>query len=262
MDPYLEHPALWPGFHNWLVAALADELAPRLLPRYFVALEERVYVAEPPEFVGRPDAVVVAVPRETRAPAERTAPAARPNGGASVQILTAALPVPDEVRETYLELREPASGDVVTVIELLSPANKRPGAGRRAYEEKRLSTLATRTHLVEIDLLRGGDPLPFHVRDYPPDASPPGDYRVIVARGDRRPWADVYVVSLRQPLPEVAIPLRAAESVGVDFNQLVHAVYDRGGYALRIDYDDNPEPPLPPPDAAWAASLVREHRPS
>jgi hypothetical protein len=61
MDPYLEHPALWPDVHNALIARLRDELAPRLRPRYFVALEQRTYLNEPegPVFAGRPDAVVV-----------------------------------------------------------------------------------------------------------------------------------------------------------------------------------------------------------
>ncbi len=53
MDPYLEHPALWQGIHNRLIADLDDELAPRLRPRYFIAVEERVYVAELPDMVDR-----------------------------------------------------------------------------------------------------------------------------------------------------------------------------------------------------------------
>src|SRR5437867_13366550 len=55
MDPYFEHPRLWPGFHAWLMAALAEDLSLRLLPRYFVALEERVYIAPTQELAGIPD---------------------------------------------------------------------------------------------------------------------------------------------------------------------------------------------------------------
>lgn len=42
MDPYLEHPALWPGFHSRVIVGLADLLGPRLRPRYDVEVEERV----------------------------------------------------------------------------------------------------------------------------------------------------------------------------------------------------------------------------
>src|SRR5262249_58126001 len=47
MDPYLEHPTLWPGVHNGLIAALQLALAPQLRPRYYIALEDRVYITEP-----------------------------------------------------------------------------------------------------------------------------------------------------------------------------------------------------------------------
>ena len=55
--------------------------------------------------------------------------------------------------ESYLEIREPVNGDVITAIELLSPLNKRPGSGRDKYLRKRLEIFTTYTHLVEIDLL-------------------------------------------------------------------------------------------------------------
>src|SRR3954454_24225898 len=112
MDPYLEHPGLWLGVHNRLIADLDDELGPRLRPRYFVAVEERVYVAELPDVVGRPDAVVVAVggqPRPTNGPAPEVS---RPVDRSDAQVLVAALPVVDRIRETYLEVRETATGDV------------------------------------------------------------------------------------------------------------------------------------------------------
>ncbi len=43
MDPYLEHPELWPEVHNRLIVAIADTLAPQLRPKYRVAIEKRVY---------------------------------------------------------------------------------------------------------------------------------------------------------------------------------------------------------------------------
>ena len=60
MDPYLEHPRLWPDVHNGLIADLRNTLAPQLRPRYYVALEERTYLAEPAglAFVSRPDVTV------------------------------------------------------------------------------------------------------------------------------------------------------------------------------------------------------------
>ena len=57
MDPYLEQPALWPDVHNGLIAELRNTLVPQLCPQYYVALEERTYLAVPTglAFVSRPD---------------------------------------------------------------------------------------------------------------------------------------------------------------------------------------------------------------
>src|SRR5690606_10818361 len=115
-------------------------------------------------------------------------PAARSASAVMVEV-----PVPDEVREVWLEIRSPQSGEVVTVLELLSPTNKRPGRGRQKYEEKRFATLGTRTHLVEIDLLRGGAPMPIS------GSVPRSDYRILVSRGNRRPRAELYPFSVRDP---------------------------------------------------------------
>jgi hypothetical protein len=63
------------------------------------------------------------------------------------------LPVPGEVRERFLEVRETGTGEVVTTLEVLSTSNKRSSQGRQVYEEKRLKILGSQTHLVEIDLI-------------------------------------------------------------------------------------------------------------
>jgi hypothetical protein len=246
MDPYLEHPALWPDVHNSLIAAIRDSLSPRVAPRYVVRLEERTYVAEPwgLEVLGRPDALIV----DSESPAPRSAEGARESGGVKVEVL-----VPDEVRETWLEVRAAESSEVVTVLEVLSPTNKIPGEGRRRYEEKRLRVLGTRTHLVEIDLVRTGDPMSFRGT---PEI---GDYRILVSRGDRRPSAMLYAFSLKDPIPKFVVPLRAPDpGPDLDLGTVLRGIYDRARYDLSIDYGAEPVPPLASEDdRAWLDRLLR-----
>src|SRR5262247_764366 len=198
MDPYLEHPMLWPGVHNGLIAALQLSLAPQLRPRYYVAIEERLYITEPDQrvFVGRPDLAVVGHPEAETG--------LQPAPSAS-SVLTVQVPLPDAVRETYLEVRETGTDYVVTVLEILSPTNKRLGRGRRIYEDKRLDILATRTHLVEIDLIRAGEPMPIIGN------SSTSDYHILVSRGDHRPDAILYAFGVRQPIPTFPLPLKPAD---------------------------------------------------
>src|SRR5438477_4691494 len=47
MDPYLEHPVLWESVHARLIPALANQLQPRLDPRYITSIEERVFIEGP-----------------------------------------------------------------------------------------------------------------------------------------------------------------------------------------------------------------------
>src|SRR5437764_9519815 len=47
MDPYLEHPVLWESVHVRLITAIANQLQPRLDPRYVASIEERVFVEGP-----------------------------------------------------------------------------------------------------------------------------------------------------------------------------------------------------------------------
>lgn len=247
MDPYLEHPALWPDVHQRLIVALADSLGPTLRPRYRVAVEERVYVTdvEGPLFIGRPDMSVVNAGPPTGM--GTSAPVAL------VEPRVVEVPLPDRIREGYLEVRDVATGQVVTMAELLSPTNKRAGEGRRLYEEKRLQVLGTRTHLVEIDLLRGGEPMKMW------GDGKDSHYRILVSRADRRPRADLYAFNLRDPIPPFSLPLRPGdEEPVVELGTLLHALYDRAGYDLALDYAAEPVPPLEGDELAWADQLLRD----
>lgn len=252
MDPYLEHPNLWPEVHTRLVVALADALGPAVRPRYRVAVEQRTYIAlvDPDSYVGRPDVGVV----QSEPPGS---PDQQPQSTATVSVpKRVQLPMPEEIRERYLEVRAVDTGELITVIEVLSPTNKRPGEGRRQYEKKRMQILASQTHLAEIDLLRTGDPMPMRIRDNQEPAD--YDYRVLVSRSDERPAANVYAFSVRDPIPVFPLPLRGGdEEPNVELGTLLHELYERASYDLAIDYATDPIPPLDIADRAWADGLLR-----
>ena len=251
MDPYLERSGFWEEVHTALLIEIQQHLAPKVRPTYRVAVERRTYltVAEPNGTLstGKPDVLVIEA-RGNGGPARVTSPVA-----VLAPPLVADLPMPEEVVERYLTVREVVSNKVITVIEILSPSNKLPGVGRDQYERKRLQVLGSQTNLVEIDLLRVGEPLPIWVRN----GNATGDYRIVVSRAQQRPRADVYLFTVREPIPSFPIPLRPGENEPVlPLNRILHELYDRAGYDLAIDYSQPPDPPLPEQDAIWAETIL------
>jgi hypothetical protein len=247
VDPYLENPEFWSEVHNRLIVAIADALSPHLRPKYRVAIEKRVYDSEDSLLVGIADVAIL--PRAATTPPRSTAtlPARHK---APIQI---SVPIAEEIRESYLEIREIASGQVVTVIEILSPKNKRLGVGRTAYEKKRQQVLSSATHLVEIDLLRGGTQMPLL------GTVPPMNYYILVSRADQRPLADLYLFSLQEEIPIFTLPLSVNEAEPeVDLQVLLNEVYDRASLDLAIDYTKTPVPNLAAEDATWADLLLKQ----
>ena len=242
MDPYLEQ--RWNAVHKRLIVAIADALAPQLRPRYRVDIELRTYIAlfssESP--AGIPD---VRVMRSPTAPTTQS-PVATPMAVAPELV---EIPMPEEVRERYLTVRDVATEEVVTVIEVLSLANKLTNEGRTEYLSKRQIVLASQTNLVEIDLLRAGEPLP-------PFQAGDSHYRILVSPAQDRPLSRVFRFGVRQPIPDFTIPVRPGETEPLlPLNQLLHELYDRGGYDLAIDYSRPPSPPLSNEEMAWVQSL-------
>ena len=250
IDPYIEHPDLWPGVHHWLIIEIARCLSPQLRPKYRVAVEVRIYETsgENSLLVGIPDVTVKHRMTATNSAMTNVAVAAPTAQPARVTI-----PVPETIKEGYLEVREVGTEEVVTTIEILSPTNKRVGKGRQMYEEKRLQVLGSRTHLVEIDWLRAGEPMPFSGNNLE------SHYRMLVSRGDCRPYADLYAFNLQDVIPSFPLPLRTGDTEPVvDLQTLLSEVYDISGYDLVIDYSREPVPALSEADAVWADALLQE----
>ncbi|MDF0555877.1 DUF4058 family protein [Kamptonema sp. UHCC 0994] len=241
MNPYLENPSLWSEVHSWLIVELARSLNPLLIPKYRAAVEKRVYLDA--LLVGIPDASVFQQnPEAEQASAVTTGVITKP--------IRVTLPLTEEIIERYLEIREVKTGKVVTVVEVLSPKNKRVGEGREKYLTKRQKVLNSATHLVEIDLLRTGNFMPM-------DASIRSDYRILVSRANLRPEAELYPFNVRESIPQFLFPLQPPEREPVvNLSEILGQVYQEAALDLAIDYSQQPVPPLSESDYQWVRSLT------
>jgi hypothetical protein len=251
MDPYLEAPWIWPDVHHGLISGSQDALNPHLRPRYVARVELRVYISDdddPGREVLIPDLRVERSPRRKGAKQPKKEPAL----SATEPLIVPTL-MDEEIEEAFLKIIHVESEALVTLIEVLSPANKIRGSrGRKSFMEKRREIMNTEVHWVEIDLLRTGVP---SVTDPP---LRPSDYRILVSRGDQRTRTRYWPVSVRQTLPVISIPLRGKDpEVPLDLGAVFRERYDRASYDLSVDYRKNPQPPLEGDDAKWARELLR-----
>jgi hypothetical protein len=211
MNPYLERPTAWESFHPGFITMAQFQIAAQLPDDYTIHIQRKVYIHEPPADRRLLDAV-------------------------------------DIERVGNLIIRARDKNEPITVIELLSPTNKYTGPDREQYLGKRRELLCSRTHFVEIDLLRGGPRMP-------PDNLPTCDYCAVVSRVENRPQAGVWPWRLRDPMPSIPIPLRASDpDARLDLKSVIDRVYDGGRYGAYI-YSGLPEPRLSPGDSAWAAAF-------
>jgi hypothetical protein len=90
--------------------------------------------------------------------------------------------------------------------------------------------------VVEIDLLRAGDPL----APFLPQQS---DYRILISRSQTYPQGEAYLFSVRDPIPDIPVPLRPGDpEPTLSLNELLHGLYERAGYDLTIDYRSKSPP--------------------
>lgn len=246
MNPYLERAGVWPMFHSQFISVCQQSLAKQLRPKYVVRMETRVYIHEPSaaeRFAGEPDLGIARAPRFEHA-------------GAGVAVATPApaygtIPAWVELEKSrYLEIRDRESDRLVTLIELLSPANKYSGPDRDQYIAKRSQLLLSQAHLIEIDLLRGGPRMPV-------DAYPPGtQYVAVVSRVSERPKVGIWSWTLRDSLPDLPVPVADGDpDARLELRRTLDAVYDAGAYSDFI-YTGPPEPRLGPDDAAWLEQFL------
>lgn len=231
MDPYLEHPEFFPGFHDRLINQISDALQATLSPPYYAEIA--------------------------------TGPPIAPPGTAAVLVRPVTVRVPsEEQRDLSVEIYTIQGGQqLVTAVEVLSPGNKKSGEkARELYLHKQDELLQNRVNLVEIDLLRGGIHTTCVPREQALADAGPFDYHFCVRRMEEPEERLVYPIRLEHRLPPLTIPLLPGDpDVTIDMQQLFDQCYDRGPYRVRSPYlDRNPLPPLTPEQTEWATRLLRE----
>ena len=157
----------------------------------------------------------------------------------------------DEDRRTHIEVRDGEGASLLAVLEMLRLDEKKPGTDERErYLRRRDELRKSGTHLVELDLLRGGQRLPAV-------AQVDCDYCATVSYATPSDHVAIWPVKLRDRLPTVAVPLKGwRRDVPLDLQAMLDLVYDRAGYARWI-YQRAPQPPLNSIDAEWAVKCVQ-----
>jgi len=249
MDPYLEK--YWGEVHQRLITYACDQLQTQLPGNLRARMEERVYVED--EIARRrdlyPDVRIVERPALASAKTGQTVALAEE---------PLIIEIPNEpITEGFIEIIDVGSGNkVVTVIEVLSPDNKRRGKGRQLYRQKQRELRKGKVSLVEIDLLRKGP----RVLTLPPGQIPPSHrttYQVCAVRGWKPLAVEVYRAPLQERLPTIHIPLRKTDpDAALNLQSLIEQAYRNGRYD-DIDYRKQPEPPLDGDAAAWSDELLR-----
>ncbi|RIK40354.1 MAG: hypothetical protein DCC55_15270 [Chloroflexi bacterium] len=259
-DPYLEGP-LWPDAHQQMATDISRRLNQQIRPQYVARLAvQTVRDTIPPEEIGVFYPGVEIIRRQLR---EAPAALSGPMAVAEPATITPAITVPlveVTMRMVTVELYTVEKQELVTCIEILSPANKR-GEGLSQYLHKRRRLHRAGVHLLEIDLTRRGRRPMFVANEPEPEQFRQVPYLVSLWRAGV-PALEVWPVRLTEKLPTVAVPLRAPDfDVPLDLGTILASIYDLAAYDLSIDYS---QPPPPPPfdeeTTAWMQELLTPYR--
>jgi hypothetical protein len=214
MDPFLECDQLWPEFHHNFVLCLYQVMLPGLVDRYRARFVQRHYVVD--SEVAR---------------------------AASV-----------DHAEGVIEVRQRENRKLVTLVDVVSPANKSTAAGRRAYLDQRRGAREERASIVEIDLVLQGQPM----LEYSRDGLPRWDYAVSVTRSSTPERFEIYTATLQKRLPRFRLPLATDDKDTVlDLQAAFARCYDGVDFASKIDYRCEPAVPLSVEVRFWLDELLR-----
>ena len=261
MNPFVESPQFWAGFHNSLANVVMGSLNQRIMPDYYAqtmlavtydVIEINTGLLDS-SHVLHPDISIWESSLLVETPAQSTLTITPPSA-------ESVIPYEVELHYFSVEIRYVETDELITVIEILTPVSKRTGhEAHEDYLRKRRDLVRAGVNLLEIDLLRAGTRPPLM------KPVPRAPYYVTLSRRNRRPRVEVWPIQLADRLPVLPVPLVEPDSdVPLDLGLLVQTIYNNGPYAAAINYHD----PLPPPltdeetqfvqDCLQQANLMKE----
>ena len=219
MDPYLEDAGRFPVFRKHLIASLYQLLLPGLVDRYRARVHSRQYESELVLFT-------------------------------SVQKF--------QHDEEFIEIRSRTDGRLVTLVDVVSIANRTTATGRDAYLATRAVAQSEKASILELDLVtQGRPPLAFNRAELPTH-----HYLAIVSRSNNSTTHECFPANLRRRVPKIRLPLAADDRDTVIDLQVVFArAFEQSQLEKCIDYRE----PLPPDvalsadDREWVEALAETH---
>ncbi|MFK7933880.1 MAG: DUF4058 family protein, partial [Saprospiraceae bacterium] len=165
--------------------------------------------------------------------------------------ITIDMPPPLTYQIAQLKILDTESRKLVTVIEVLSPVNKRK-PGLTPYLEKRDKLIAAGVNVLEIDLLRRGT----RTVEFP--TKEPTDYLVALTRILPR-QREIWTIDLKSPLPNIPVPLLPDDPDAViSLQPLLDDIYETLDYGFDLDYSVAPPlPELVEEQLKWIRELTR-----
>lgn len=272
MDPFLQSQSDWSSFHTAfivdiqreLLSVLPDDFDARTNAHVSIVYPEKRKSGQSRTAFREPDVAVFATARN--APLSSLGGVAVLERGlntASVNSIPQTVVEPEiviaqPVRQYFVEIIDLRGAEqVIAVIELLSPTNKDGRSGSEQYRRKQNQLLSSNVHLLEIDLVRGGDYVLVVPRE---EVLAFGEYEYLATLSvadfpeEYRFWR----IGLRDPLPAFRLPLtQDVEPVILDLQAAFNRCYDASHLGRRIDYAKEPVPPVRTEDGAWMDSLLR-----
>jgi hypothetical protein len=159
--------------------------------------------------------------------------------------------------EDYLAIHQKADGRLVTLLDLVSPADKLTEAGRAACRDTRQMARQSGASVVEIDLVLRGAPL----MEYSREGLPPWDYAVTVLRATAPERYEIYTATLEKRLPRFRLPLASDDRDTVlDLQKALSRAYGDCGFGDQIDYRKDPAVPLSAEIRGRVAQVLGERR--
>jgi hypothetical protein len=237
MDPYLEG-SLWSDVHHELASAFRAILSKNISTKYIARINHYMVSDTNPEHdlgIMYPDVDILirATPMNYVSDSSNAA-------SSMLQTSPITIELPDiqpvEVVIPVVEIRDREDNQLITVIEILSPVNKR-SPGLDVYRKKRKNLIKSGVHLVEIDLLRRGE-RPIQRNDLPN-----AHYIATLVRAHTH-QTDVWAFNIDQPMPVLPIPLKSPDpDVPLSLRLALDEIYERGMYERSIHYEQEPPPP-------------------